>query len=203
MQKGLEVKPVAISKGDKFSISRNRPRGTTGPYLSCWIFLSSRIYSPGALNGSADWQKASLFLAWSVAWSQLLRDSWEGCGGFWDFCCWTWDFFVIHLRTGLWLPLSGNYSSFLTVQEGPLKILTSSKQTASPRTGPGGHISPRGQETRSSELWRRFVFTGYLLFQICGLTQKLSSQIGVGSVRSPSALTVTRILTGVRRYCKY
>lgn len=92
MQKGLEVKPVAISKGDKFSISRNRPRGTTGPYLSCWIFLSSRIYSPGALNGSADWQKASLFLAWSVAWSQLLRDSWEGCGGFWDFCCWTWEF---------------------------------------------------------------------------------------------------------------
>ena len=124
MQKGLEVKPVAISKGDKFSISRNRPRGTTGPYLSCWIFLSSRIYSPGALNGSADWQKASLFLAWS----QLLRVFWEGCGGFWDFCCWSWDFLFIHLRTGLWLPLSGNYSSFLTVQEGPLKMLTSSKQ---------------------------------------------------------------------------
>lgn len=50
MQKGLEVKPVAISKGDKFSISSNRPRGTTGPYLSCWIFLSSHIYSPGALE---------------------------------------------------------------------------------------------------------------------------------------------------------
>ena len=50
MQKGLEVKPVAISKGDKFSISSNRPCGTTRPYLSCCIFLSSRIYSPGALE---------------------------------------------------------------------------------------------------------------------------------------------------------
>ena len=92
-------------------------------------------------------------------------------------------FFFIHLWTGLWLPLSGNCSSFLTVQEGPLKILTSNKQTASPCAGQGGHISPRGQETHSSELSPRFVFTGYLLFQIWRLTQNLSSQIWVGSVQ--------------------
>lgn len=34
-----------------------------------------------------------MFLAWSVAWSQLLWVSWEGCGGFWNFCCRNWDFF--------------------------------------------------------------------------------------------------------------
>lgn len=44
------MKPIAISKGDKFSVSSNRPRGTTRLYLSCCIFLSSRIYSPGALE---------------------------------------------------------------------------------------------------------------------------------------------------------
>ena len=44
------MKPIAISKGNKFSISSNRPRGTTRLYLSCCIFLSSCIYSPGALE---------------------------------------------------------------------------------------------------------------------------------------------------------
>ena len=67
-------------------------------------------------------------------------------------------FFFIHLRTGLWLPLSGNYSSFLTVQEGPLKILTSNKQTASPCTGQGGHISP-GARKHTPLNFRRGLFS--------------------------------------------
>lgn len=178
------MKPIAISKGDKFSISSNRPRGTTHLYLSCCIFLSSRTYSPGALE-RFSWLARGKHVPCLVC--RLESTSVSLLGRMWRVLRFLLSelgfFFFIHLWTGLWLPLSGNYSSFLTVQEGPLKILTSNKQTASPCTGQGGHISPRGQETHSSELSPRFVFTGYLLFQIWRLTQNLSSQIWVGSVQ--------------------
>lgn len=72
---------------------------------------------------------------------------------------------------------------FLTIQEEPLKILMSSKQTACPCPGQGGRISPRGQETGSSGRSQLFVFTRYLLLQIWGMTQDLSLWIWVGSIK--------------------
>lgn len=93
LQKGLEVKP-AISKGDKFSISSNRPRGTTHLYLSCCIFLSSRTYSPGALEHTV--QLTGKRQACSLLGLSLRTSFCESPGKdveVWDFCCRNWDFF--------------------------------------------------------------------------------------------------------------
>lgn len=94
---------------------------------------------------------------------------------------------------------------FPTVQEGPFKIPVSNKQTVSPCTGQGEGISPRGQETGSSELLQLFVFMCYLSLQIWRMTQNPSSRFtdSGGANERITPLILTRELKWMKHFCKY
>ena len=107
---------MAISIAGKFSVSNSRPSGKTGPFLVHCIFLLQihtflvpwrrfRTVQLTSKRWECSWLGMSLRVHLDKSCGELLEVSEISAVGI--------RLFFIHLWTGLWPHLSGNYSSFL------------------------------------------------------------------------------------------
>lgn len=129
-----ESKTIAISMGDKFSVSNSRPSGKTGPFLvHCVSLLHIHIFLvPWRRFRTVQLtEEMRMFLAWYVTQSQPRQVPWGAFGGLWDFCSWNQAIFHSSLDGIVAASLRKLQFFFGLFRKSFLKILVSKKQTAS------------------------------------------------------------------------